>query len=113
MKERDRATCPALIVSVGRRGMPLPVIVQLLGKECNNIPSVSRYLSCVPKKDNPKKGTRRKSFTAGSAALGTFRKPALRASDIRNASPSGLVARPDLRPGLPVCGLTYRDFHWN
>ena len=33
-----------------------------------------RHLSCVPKKGDPKKGTRRKSFPACSVVLGTFRK---------------------------------------
>jgi hypothetical protein len=32
------------------------------------------HLSCVPKKGDPKKGTRRKSFMASSIVLGTFRK---------------------------------------
>ncbi len=36
------------------------------------------HLSCVPKKCDRKKGTRRKFFTPGSVVLGTFRKqPAL------------------------------------
>jgi hypothetical protein len=43
------------------------------------------HLSCVPKKGDPKKGTRRKSFTACSVVLGTFRKLALRAQTVRNA----------------------------
>jgi len=42
------------------------------------------HLSCVPKKGDPKKGTQRKSFTAGSVVLGTFRKLALRAQTVRN-----------------------------
>jgi hypothetical protein len=46
----------------------------------------------MPEKGDPKKGTRRKFFPGMLVILGTFRKLALRASDIRNASPSDSVA---------------------
>src|SRR5574341_440887 len=59
----------------------------------------SRHLSCVPKKGDPKKGTRRKFLTPCSVALGTFRKLALRAQTVRNASPSDSVAWLNFRMG--------------
>jgi hypothetical protein len=55
--------------------------------------------SCVPKKGDPKKGTRRKFFTPCSVVLSTFRKLALRAQTVRNASPSDSVAWPNFRMG--------------
>ncbi len=57
------------------------------------------HLSCVPKKGDPKKGTRRKFFTPCSVVLGTFRKLALRAQTVRNASPSDSVAWLNFRMG--------------
>ena len=45
--------------------------------------SLVTFLAC-PKKGDPKKGTQRKSFTAGSVVLSTFRKLALRAQTVRN-----------------------------
>ena len=57
------------------------------------------HLSCVPKKGDPKKGTRRKFFTACSVVLSTFRKLALRAQTVRNASPSDSVAWLNFRMG--------------
>ena len=59
---------------------------------------VVTFLVC-PKKGDPKKGTRRKSFTACSVVLGAFRKLALRAQTVRNAFPSDSVACLDFRMG--------------
>ncbi len=61
---------------------------------------ISCHLSCVPKKGNPKKGTRRKFFTACSVVLSTFRKLAFQAQTVRNASPSDSVACLNFRMGL-------------
>ena len=56
------------------------------------------FLAC-PKKGDPKKGTRRKFLTPCSVVLGTFRKLALRAQTVRNASPSDSVAWLNFRMG--------------
>ena len=61
--------------------------------------SFFRHLSCVPKKCDRKKGTRRKFLTPSSVVLGTFRKLALRAQTVRNASPSNSVAWLNFRMG--------------
>ena len=60
---------------------------------------ILRHLSCVPKKGDRKKGTRRKFLTPCSVVLGTFRKLALRAQTVRNASPSDSVAWLNFRIG--------------
>ena len=56
------------------------------------------FLAC-PSKVTPKKGTRRKFFTPCSVVLTTFRKLALRAQTVRNASPSDSVAWLNFRMG--------------
>ncbi len=67
------------------------------------------HLSCVPKKGDPKKGTRRKFFTPCSVVLGTFRKLALRAQTVRNASPSDSVAWLNFRMGIPCKNLRFKS----
>ncbi len=58
------------------------------------------HLSCVPKKGDPKKGTRRKFFTACSIVLSTFRKLCpIGLQTVRNASPSDSIACLNFRMG--------------
>lgn len=58
----------------------------------------------MPREGDRKKGFQRKSFTACSLVLGTCRKLAPRASDIRNASPSSSVACLDLSSQVQTAG---------
>ena len=62
-------------------GRVIRVFRLLCGCQCVDLyylKSFFRHLSCVPKKGDPKKGTRRKFFTPCSVVLSTFRKqPAL------------------------------------
>jgi hypothetical protein len=58
------------------------------------------HLSCVPKKGDKKKGTRRKFLTPCSVVLGTFRKLTLRPQTVRNALPLDSLAWLTFRMGV-------------
>ena len=100
----------------GRRDLLSPafaLIVQMLRSGCNNFPTspisffctASRalvtFLAC-PRKVTQRRAPYENSFTACSVVLGTFRKLALRAQTVRNASPSDSVACLKFSKGIVI-----------